>query len=98
MYPVTFYNIFTWGRIQSKTWFMRPYVGVDYNLSLCPLQSRLQRIYHGNPMPEPTLSPSQGLGLDLASALKRKECLYCTTLENVQSVEIRYNATVKISP
>jgi hypothetical protein len=39
-------------------------VGVDYNLTLCPLQSRLQHIYHGqpyasvddlNPMPESTL-------------------------------------------
>ncbi len=48
---------------------MRPYAGVDYNLTLCPLQSRLQHIYHGqtyaridlNPMPESTLSPSQGL-------------------------------------
>jgi hypothetical protein len=65
------------GRIQRKTWCisMGPYAGVDYtvcilyNLTLCPLQSRLQYIYHGqpyarddlNPMPESTLSPSQGL-------------------------------------
>ncbi len=49
---------------------MGPYVGADYNLTFCPLQSRLQHIYHGqpyarvdlNPMPESTLSPSQGLG------------------------------------
>ncbi len=49
---------------------MGPYAVVDYNLTLCPLQSRLQHIYHGqpyarvdllNPMPESTLSPSQGL-------------------------------------
>jgi hypothetical protein len=48
---------------------MVPYVGVYYNLTLCPLQSRLQHIYHGqpnarvdlNPIPESTLSPSQGL-------------------------------------
>jgi hypothetical protein len=26
---------------------MGPYDGVDYNLTLCPLQSRLQHIYHG---------------------------------------------------
>jgi hypothetical protein len=52
--------------IQRKTWF---YAGIDYNLTLCPLQSRLQHVYHGqpyarvdlNPMPESTLSPSQGL-------------------------------------
>ncbi len=45
------------------------HAGVDYNLTLCPLQSRLQRIYHGqpyarvdlNPVLESTLSPSQGL-------------------------------------
>ncbi len=43
--------------------------GDDYNLTLCPLQSRLQHIYRGqpyarvdhNPMPESALSPSQGL-------------------------------------
>jgi hypothetical protein len=48
---------------------MRPHAGVDYNLTLCPLQSRLQHIYHGQPyarvdlipMPESTLYPSQGL-------------------------------------
>jgi hypothetical protein len=48
---------------------MGPYAGVDYNLTLYPLQSQLQHIYHWqpyarvdrNPMPETTLSPSQGL-------------------------------------
>ncbi len=33
--------------IQRKTWRMGPYAWVDYNLTLCPLQSRLQHIYHG---------------------------------------------------
>ncbi len=50
---------------------MGPYAGIDYNLTLCPLQSRLKHIYLGqpyasvdlNPMPESTLSPSQGLGI-----------------------------------
>jgi hypothetical protein len=28
---------------------MRPYAGVEYSLTLCPLQSRLQHIYHGQP-------------------------------------------------
>jgi hypothetical protein len=45
---------------------MELYAGVDYNLTLC---DRLQHMYHGepyarvdlNPMPESTLSPSQGL-------------------------------------
>jgi hypothetical protein len=33
------------GRIQTKTWCVGPYAGVDYNLTLCQLQSRLQYIY-----------------------------------------------------
>jgi hypothetical protein len=45
-----------------------PYAGFDYNLTICPLQSRLQHIYNGqpyarvdlNPILESTLSPSQG--------------------------------------
>ncbi len=37
------------GRIKRKTWCIGPYAGVDYNLILCPLQSRLQHIYHGQP-------------------------------------------------
>ncbi len=59
----------SWGQILRKTWCMWPYAGVDYNLTLCPLQSRLQHICHGhpygrvdlNPAPESTLFPSQGL-------------------------------------
>jgi hypothetical protein len=57
------------GRIQRKTCCMGPYAGVDFNLTICPLQSRLQQIYHGqpyarvdlNPMPGSILSHSQGL-------------------------------------
>jgi hypothetical protein len=51
---------------------MGPYARVDYNLTFCPLQSRLQYIYHRqirqpyarvglNTKPESTLSPSHGL-------------------------------------
>ena len=48
---------------------MGPYAGVDYNLTLCLLQSRLQHMYHGqpyakvdlNPMLESAVSPSQGV-------------------------------------
>ncbi len=54
------------GRIQRKTWCMGPYAVVEYNL--IRLQSRLQRIPRAtlyariylNPMPESTLSSSQG--------------------------------------
>jgi hypothetical protein len=28
---------------------MGPYSGADYNLTICPLQSRLQHIYNGLP-------------------------------------------------
>jgi len=60
---------FNCDRIQTKTWCLGPIAEVDYDLTLCPLQSRLQHIYHGqlftrvdlNPIPESTLSPSQGL-------------------------------------
>jgi hypothetical protein len=53
--------------------------GFDYNLTLCPLQSRLQHIYQGqpyvrvdlNPMPESTLFPSQGLWIWPQSSDKR---------------------------
>ncbi len=48
---------------------MGPSAGVAYNLSLCPLQGRLQHIYNGQPyarvdlkpMPELKLSASQRL-------------------------------------
>jgi hypothetical protein len=48
---------------------MGPYAVIHYHLTLSRLQSRLQHIYHGqpnarvdlNPMPESTLSSSQGL-------------------------------------
>ncbi len=56
---------------KEKTQCMGPYAGVDYNLTLCRFQSRLQHMYsyHGqpyarvdtNPMPESTLSSSQEL-------------------------------------
>jgi hypothetical protein len=38
---------------------MGPYAEVDYILTLCPLQSRLQHIYYGQPIPESTLTLCQ---------------------------------------
>ncbi len=69
MFSVKF--LFHWitdtrGRIQRKTWCM-VYVGVDYNFTLCPLQSRLQHIYHGQPYARVDFIPPSGT-LDLASA------------------------------
>ncbi len=57
------------GRIQRKTCCMGPYAGVDYNLTLCRLQNRVEHMDHGQPdarvdlipMPESSLSPSQDL-------------------------------------
>ncbi len=48
---------------------MGPYAGVDYyNLTFCPLQSRLQHIYHGQPYARVDFIPQLGI-LDLASGL-----------------------------
>jgi hypothetical protein len=38
---------------------MGPYAGVDYNLTLCRLQSRLQHMYHGQTNARVDLSPSR---------------------------------------
>ncbi len=38
---------------------MGPNAGVDYNLALCPLQSRLKHIYHGQPFARAYLNPMQ---------------------------------------
>ncbi len=70
---------------------MGPYVGVDYNLTFCPLQNRLQHTNRGqpyvrvdlNPMPDSTLSVNQGLGFGLWCQIKSKttgnikQCLLC---------------------
>ncbi len=45
---------------------MGPYAGVEYNLTLCPLQSRLQHIYHGQPYARVEFIP-QPRSLDLVS-------------------------------
>jgi hypothetical protein len=41
--------IITIANTEAESWCMGPNAGVDINLTLCPLQSRLQHIYHGNP-------------------------------------------------
>jgi hypothetical protein len=54
------------GRIQRKTWCIRPYAETDYNFILCPLKNR-----HGQPYARVDLDPmtsiSQSGTLDLAS-------------------------------
>jgi hypothetical protein len=43
--------------IQRETWYIGPCAGVDYNLTLCRLQSRLQHMYTGNPLSQTRLFP-----------------------------------------
>ncbi len=55
---------------------MGPYagdLGVDYNLSLCQLQSRHQHVYHLQLYAEVELIPQSGT-LDLASGCKLSTC------------------------
>ncbi len=66
---------------------MGPNAGVDYNLILCPLKSRLQHIYHGigqpyarvdlNPMPESTLTLCQSRLYPLAKDFGFGLCICC---------------------
>jgi hypothetical protein len=60
---------------------MGSYDGVDYN-TLCPLQIRFQRIYHGQPNARLDLNPNarvdficQSWTLDLASVLYFRESI-----------------------
>ncbi len=54
---------------------MGPYAGVDYNLTLCPLQSRLQHIYHGQPYARVRFIPPSG-NLDLASVHQLRSAVF----------------------
>ncbi len=38
-----------WDWIQRETWCMGSFTGVDFNLTLCRLQSRLQHMYNARP-------------------------------------------------
>jgi hypothetical protein len=53
---------------------MGPYAGIDYSLTFCPLQSRLQQIYHGQPYARVDFIP-QSRSLDLASGNLVDICL-----------------------
>jgi len=61
------------GRIQRKTWWMGPYAGVDFNLTICPLQSRLQHFYHGQLYARVDFFPQSGT-LNLASEITNVLC------------------------
>jgi hypothetical protein len=45
--------------VRYQEGFMGPSAGVEYNLTLCPLQSRPQHICYGHLMPESTLTLCQ---------------------------------------
>ncbi len=74
---------------------MGAYAGVDYNLTVCSLQSRLHHIYHGqphaivvlNPMPESTLSPIGdfrfGLRILFSEAKKKYSLLSFNRVMNI---------------
>ncbi len=49
----------------KKNMVYGPYAGVDYNLTKCPLQSRLQHNYQGQPYARVDFIPQSGT-LDLA--------------------------------
>ncbi len=53
---------------------MGPYAGVDYNLTLCSLQNRLQHIYRRQPYARVGFIPQSGT-LDLASVI------YCNLIQ-----------------
>jgi hypothetical protein len=67
------YNAVAESKEKHGVWDPMLELTISYNLTLCPLQSRLQHIYHGysnarvdlNPMPRVYFIPSQTL--DLAS-------------------------------
>ncbi len=87
---VSLITMITRGRIQRKTWCMGPCAGVD--LTLGPLQGRIQHIYHGQPdatvdlnrMPEIPQNrlcpPVRNFGFGLCCATSR---LNCTGLEYI---------------
>jgi hypothetical protein len=60
------------GKIATEAESKSLYAGVDYNLTLCPLQSRLQHIYHGQPYARVDFIPQSGT-LDLASESTRPD-------------------------
>ncbi len=51
----------------KKNMCMGPHAGVDYNLTLCPLQSRPQHIYHGQPYARVDLNPTPEPRVDFIS-------------------------------
>ncbi len=53
------FNQFAVAEFKEKhgVWDPMPEFGVDYNLTLCPFQSRLQHIYHGQPYAMSRLNP-----------------------------------------
>ncbi len=62
------FTMYSEGRIQRKTWCIGPYARVDYNLTWCQLQSRLQHVYHGQPYSRVDfIPPVTDLGLGLRS-------------------------------
>ncbi len=52
---------------------MGPYAGADYNLTLCPLQSWLQHIYHEQPHARVEIKPMPESSLEQRGASDTNE-------------------------
>jgi hypothetical protein len=74
---------------------MGPYAGVDYNLTLCPLQSRPQHIYHGQPYARADYIPLKGLCI--LPLLYGTELLRPFKLDNIILALYHAYHTIKIS-
>ncbi len=63
--PLPWYSVFLFlvrpNPKKNIVYSMGHYPGVDYNLTLCPLQSRLQHIYHGQPYARVDFIPQSGI-------------------------------------
>jgi hypothetical protein len=91
------------GRIQRKTWCMGPYAGVDYtspyvdtrvDSNTFTMGQPYPRVDH-NPMPEPTLSPSQGLRIwpqycmNQNNQMQSKAWIKCRRYQYVEVISAR---------
>jgi hypothetical protein len=75
---------------------MGPYAGVDYNLTLCPIQSRLQHIYHGQPYAKVDFIPQSKLWIWPLGSLKGLQIgLITPSLEFMHTNARIYNTDVE---
>ncbi len=78
------------------------YAGVDYNLSLCRLQSRLQNIYYGQPYARVDfIAQSGAMNLFSASFILREQWRnfwsFCACVFNLMPCDLRLTALYAVS-